>query len=76
MTTLSLEETILNFYNVEGLKFGKFTMRTGEISPVYVDMRVIWTYPDIVVSNTVKICDIPLLSLFDSHRLLLYVQVS
>ena len=45
----SLPELITRLYDVDGLKFGNFTMRTGEISPVYVDMRVIWSYPDIVV---------------------------
>ena len=46
-----LEELVLRLYDVEGLKFGSFTMRTGEVTPVYIDMRVIWSYPDIVVRN-------------------------
>ena len=52
MTDLSssLQETIVNIYNVGGLKFGQFQVRTGEYSPVYIDMRVIWSYPQIVVS--------------------------
>ena len=49
MAALSIEDTICKLFDVDGLKFGKFTMRTGEMSPVYVDMRVIWSYPDIVV---------------------------
>ena len=47
---LSLSDLILEMYNVNGLKFGSFTMRTGEVTPVYIDMRVIWSYPKIVVS--------------------------
>ena len=50
--SLTLEELILRLFDVEGLKFGEFTMRTGEKTPVYIDMRVMWSYPDIVVSNT------------------------
>ena len=50
---MNLEETVLKMYNVGGLKFGEFKMRTGELSPVYVDMRVIWSYPDIVVNNKI-----------------------
>ena len=49
-----LEEVILRLYDVEGLKFGSFTMRTGEVTPVYIDMRVIWSYPDIVVRGETK----------------------
>ena len=49
-TLLTLEEVVLKLYDVEGLKFGSFTMRTGEVTPVYIDMRVMWSYPDIVVS--------------------------
>ena len=46
---LSLKDTILKLFDVDGLKFGSFVMRTGEISPFYIDMRVIWSYPDLVV---------------------------
>ena len=47
---LTLSELILELFDVEGLKFGSFTMRTGEVTPVYIDMRVIWSYPKLVVS--------------------------
>jgi len=50
---MTLEQLTLRLFEVEGLKFGSFTMRTGEVSPVYVDMRVIWSYPDIVKA----VCD-------------------
>ena len=50
---VSLESLIVELYNVHGLKFGSFTMRTGEITPVYVDMRVIWSYPKLVVRKYV-----------------------
>ena len=47
---MSLEEIVLCLYDVQGLKFGDFVMRTGEHSPVYIDMRVMWSYPKLVVS--------------------------
>ena len=50
--SLSLEETVLKFNEVDGLKFGDFVVRTGEHTPFYIDMRVIWSYPKIVVSGT------------------------
>lgn len=46
---MSIEEIILNLFEVEGIKFGDFVVRTGEHSPVYIDMRVIWSYPKLVV---------------------------
>ena len=49
-TSLTLSQLILELYDVQGLKFGSFTMRTGEVTPVYIDMRVIWSYPKLVVS--------------------------
>lgn len=29
-------------------KFGKYTLKSGEISPVYFDLRVIISYPDVM----------------------------
>lgn len=44
------EELIVKLYNVGSFKFGAFKMRNGEESPVYVDLRVLWSYPELVVS--------------------------
>ena len=59
--SLSLQELVLRLFDVNGLKFGRFVMRTGEVTPVYIDMRVIWSYPELVVS--VDIYVLPILSL-------------
>ncbi len=45
-----LEELIEKLYDIGGFKLGTFTMRTGEITPFYIDMRIIWSHPDVVVS--------------------------
>ena len=52
---MDVENVIVKLFNVKGLKFGRFEMRNGEITPVYIDMRVIWSYPDIMVSVTLYI---------------------
>ena len=33
-------------------KFGKYTLKSGEISPVYFDLRVIISHPDVMESLT------------------------
>lgn len=50
MVSKELKDIILRLNDVGCFKFGQFRMRTGEITPCYVDMRVMWSYPDIVVS--------------------------
>ncbi|ELT91051.1 hypothetical protein CAPTEDRAFT_174437 [Capitella teleta] len=56
--SLSLQELVLKLFDVKGLKFGRFVMRTGEVTPIYIDMRVIWTYPELVVSVCEHIWDL------------------
>jgi hypothetical protein len=46
---LTEEQIVLKMYDVGGFKFGGYTMRTGEVTPVYIDMRIVWSYPDLVV---------------------------
>lgn len=48
MDTPELEQLAVSLFDVNAVRLGRFTLHSGRISPIYLDLRVLVSYPTVL----------------------------
>src|SRR3989338_6262313 len=72
----SKERLCLDLFNIGAIKFGDFTLKSGLKSPIYIDLRVLVSYPQILHKVAAELRKITLGCEFDRIAGIPYAAIS